>query len=92
MGLDLFGKPIENLNISVFHDESGDFGYGKWVLIGLFWIEEDSIDEINQDLKNIRKEEKYGGEIHFCKLAKYFQGQFGAKARVAKKWFSFWEE
>jgi len=47
MGLDLFGKPIENLNISVFHDESGDFGYGKWVLIGLFWIKEDFIDEIN---------------------------------------------
>ena len=91
MSLDLFSKPIENLNISVFHDESGSFSHGKWSLTGLFWIKDDFIDEINQDLKNIRKEEEYEGEIHFCKLAKFFQGQFGAKARVAKKWFSFWE-
>jgi len=35
MSLDLFGKPIENLNISVFHDESGNFNHGKIEFSGL---------------------------------------------------------
>jgi len=87
MSLDLFGKPIENLNISVFHDESGNFNHGKWALTGLFWIKDYFINEINHDIKSIRKEEKYEGEIHFCKLAKSFHGDFRGKARVAKKWF-----
>lgn len=89
--VDLFMQPIQDPNICVFHDESGDYGHSKWVYTGLFWINNNDILEIDNDLKNIRDEEEYYGEIHFKNFPKRFAGEYGAKARVAKDWFNLWK-
>lgn len=78
------------MNISVFHDESGDYGNSEWILTGLLWIDEKLLPQIDKELKYKREEEDYLGEIHFNKFPRSFKGDFGPKARVAQKWFELW--
>lgn len=94
--MNLFGETVQDqMNpkshaISIFHDESGDYGHGDWVLTGLFWINQNQIQELNYELKLIRDTENYNGKIHFKKFPKYFGGEYGSKARIAKEWFNMW--
>lgn len=73
----------------VFHDES--IPDKRWLLIGLIFVQEKHLAEINTCLHKIRQIENYFNEIHFCKLPKSFYGEWGAKARVAKRWIKVFE-
>jgi hypothetical protein len=102
--VDLFGQAVHNRpnaksqgcrygqapSISIFHDESGDYGHSDWVFTGLFWIEELLMKEFCEDLQKIRLSEDYYGEIHFKNLPKSFGGEYGRKARVGQNWFNLW--
>jgi hypothetical protein len=88
---DLFGKPKIKPHFNVFHDESGDYGHSEWVFTGLFWIEKNDLEELDKDLKNERQKENCYSEVHFSGLPKSFFGEFGNKAKLAKKWYYLWQ-
>lgn len=94
--LDLFGQSVQDpLNpvshsISIFHDESGIYGHGDWVLTGLLWINENQIQELSTELKLLRLKESCEGKIHFKKFQKSFKGDYGYKPRAARDWFNLW--
>lgn len=75
--------------IYVFHDES--LPNKSWLLIGLIFVNEQYLKDINDCLLTILNKENYRGEIHFCGLPKSFDGPWGAKARVAKRWLNVFE-
>lgn len=87
----LFGEYVESQIFTVYHDESGSYGNTKWFYTGLFWINENYIAEMCKDLKEIRDNENYYGEIHFKEFQKSFEGEYGGKTRVAKGWFNLWK-
>lgn len=89
--VDLFGEPVRDKRVLVFHDESGDYGHSEWVFTGLFWICEEQIQEIDEALKAERDKENYSGEIHFSKFPASFDGDYGAKARVARGWLTIYK-
>jgi hypothetical protein len=88
---DLFGEPIKEKNILVFHDESGDYGHNEWIFTGLLWICEEQVQEIDNALKVERRNENYEDEVHFSEFPASFDGDFGAKPRVARRWFNIWK-
>ncbi|NLG96419.1 MAG: DUF3800 domain-containing protein [Chloroflexi bacterium] len=88
----IFGQEIrKQANFYVFHDESEPVSNKGWLLIGLLFVNQNSLSSIEAALKFYREKEKYTGEIHFCELPKYFFGKFGAKARVAKRWMKAYQ-
>ncbi len=78
-----------NPEIAVFHDESGDYNKGEWVLTGLFWIRQSDIKSLVAQLQLIR--EDYVGELHFNKFPKSFNGEYGTRPRIARDWFNLWQ-
>lgn len=87
----LFGETVRDKGVLVFHDESGDYGYSKWVFTGLFWICEEHVQEIDKALKAERENENCSSEIHFSEFPKSFNGDYGAKARVARRWLTIYK-
>lgn len=87
--VDLFGRPVQEKTILVFHDESGDYGHNEWVFTGLLWLCEDQMKEIDAALKLARGD--YLGEIHFSDLPSSFNGDFGADAKVARRWMTIFK-
>jgi hypothetical protein len=84
-GIDLWGNPTtRRAEYHVFHDESEP--NKRWLLIGLVFVQTLHLDEVRAVLRYFRKSENYYGEIHFSALPKSFEGQWGAKARVARAW------
>ena len=82
---DLWGDPsARRAEHYVFHDES--VPTKRWLLIGLLFVQRVHLDEVRAVLRHSRKTENYWGEIHFSALPKSFDGQWGAKARVARAW------
>ncbi len=82
---DLWGNPTTLCaEYHVFHDESEP--NKRWLLIGLVFVRTLHLEEVRAVLWYFRKSENYNGEIHFSALAKSFQGQWGAKAHVARGW------
>jgi len=75
----------------VFHDESEPTSNKGWLLIGLLFVKEESKSSVESVLKQHRRFENYDGEIHFCELPKSFEGDFGAKARVARRWMKAYQ-
>jgi len=90
--VDLFGEKIEPTDVCVFHDESGDYGHSHWVFTGLFWVRRKDVSGVVKSLHAIRRRENYWGEIHLNALPKSFEGEYGAKARVARGWFETWAD
>lgn len=92
IALDLWGNRIEKRRgeYIVLHDES--IPNKRWLLIGLSFVKKSDIDDVRGALHEIRKKEKYYGEIHFSKLPKSFEGLYGAKARVARSWMCSFEK
>ncbi len=89
----LFASPFDVLRVSVFHDESGNISCDKWFFSGLFWIQNKYVQKLTMALRDARKkEDNYSGEIHFHKLPKMFVGQYGSRARVARRWFLLWRD
>jgi hypothetical protein len=76
----------------VFHDESEPIANKGWLLIGLLFVKAERLRNIEDTLNYHRRQENYDGEIHFCKLPKSFGGDFGAKARVARRWMKAYED
>jgi hypothetical protein len=76
----------------VFHDESEPIPNKGWLLIGLLFVKEEHLCNIEGMLNYHRRQENYDGEIHFCKLPKSFDGEFGAKARVARRWMRDYQD
>ena len=76
----------------VFHDESEPVANKGWLLIGLLFVKAEHLRNIEDTLNYHRRQENYDGEIHFCKLPKSFGGDFGAKARVARRWMKAYED
>lgn len=74
----------------VFHDES--IPNKRWLLIGLVFVQAKHVDEVREMLRQARQAEGYSGEIHFNALPKSFGGDYGAKARVARRWMRMFEE
>lgn len=88
--INLFGEPIQEKTIRVFHDESGVYGRDDWVFTGLLWLPEEQARKIDEALKQARGD--YLGEIHFSDLPASFDGDFAADARVARKWMNIFKE
>ncbi len=88
---DLWGNPVVRRGeYFVFHDES--IPNKRWLLIGLSFVKKVDIDHVRAALRTAReKEGGYSGEIHFSKLPKSFDGAYGAKARVARRWMQAFE-
>jgi hypothetical protein len=76
----------------VFHDESEPIANKGWLLIGLLFVKAERLRNIEDTLNYHRRQENYDGEIHFCKLPKSFGGDFGAKARVARRWMKAYQD
>lgn len=73
----------------VFHDES--IPNKRWLLIGLSFVDAGIACHVRQVLHQAREKEGYYGEIHFCKLPGSFGGDFGGKARVARRWMKVYQ-
>jgi hypothetical protein len=87
---DLWGNPTtRSAEYHVFHDESEP--NKRWLLIGLVFVQTLHLDEVRAVLRYFRKSENYNGEIHFSALPKSFEGQWGAKARVARWWMKSYQ-
>lgn len=90
---DLFGNPLRRYGkYFVFHDESESLPDRRWLLIGLSFVENKNIDLASSVLRSAREREGYFGEIHFSKMPGSFDGEFGAKARVAKSWMQAFQD
>lgn len=76
----------------VFHDESEPVANKGWLLIGLLFIKQDAQAQVESALRYHRQRENYWGEIHFCDLPKSFDGAYGAKARVARRWMRAYQD
>lgn len=86
---DLFGQPVQEKIVLVFHDESGTYGRDGWVFTGLLWLHEERAKEIDEVLKQARR--GYLGEIHFSDLPASFDGDFATDARVAREWMNIFK-
>lgn len=92
METDLFGENIQREGeFLVYHDESEPKANKGWLLIGLLFVNSKKHSTILDVLSYHRKRENYFGEIHFCELPKSFNGEFGAKARVARAWIDAYQ-
>jgi len=88
---DLFGNIIERkATYWVFHDES--IPNKRWFKIGLLFVKAEYLQKVEQTLNYLLEKENYKGEIHFSRLPKKFQGEYGAKARIALNWLKAFEE
>ncbi len=74
----------------VFHDES--IPNKRWLLIGLLFVQKENVDKVREALIQERREEDYEGEIHFSDLPGSFDGRYGAKARVARRWLRLYQD
>jgi len=93
MQLSMFGDDIrKQAHYFVFHDESEPVANKGWLLIGLLFVKEDNLSNIESILNHYRLQESYNSEIHFCELPKSFGGEFGAKARVARRWMKAYQD
>ena len=91
MRKDLWGNPVErSASYWVFHDES--IPNKRWLLIGLLFVHENHLKEATDWLQRGRHAENYYHEIHFSELPKSFEGKYGAKARVARRWLQAYEQ
>lgn len=89
----LFGQSIKKRgDFWVFHDESEPQANKRWLLIGLLFVSQSVLSRVEQNLDYYRKQENYTGEIHFCQLPKSFGGEFGGKARVARRWMKAYQD
>lgn len=79
-----------NPEIAVFHDESGTYKTDEWVLTGLLWIRRRHISDLVEQLRKARG--NYGGELHFHKFPKSFEGIYGSAPRAARLWFELWRD
>ena len=87
---DLFGNIIERkATYWVFHDES--IPNNRWFIIGLLFVKAEYLQKVEQALNYLLEKENYNGEIHFSCLPKKFQGEYGAKARIALNWLKEFE-
>jgi len=90
MQRDLWCNPVSRRQIyRVFHDES--IPNKRWFLIGLLFVRDDHLKEVQETLRRCRQKESYEGEVHFSGLPKSFGGEYGAKARVARGWMRAFE-
>lgn len=88
---DLWGTvSMRHAKFYVFHDES--IPSKRWFLIGLTFVDEKNIEDVRAVLRQAREQESYYGELHFSKLPKSFGGEFGAKARVARRWMQLYQD
>lgn len=76
----------------VFHDESEPKANKGWLLIGLLFVNSQILSSVTERLRYHRIKENYWNEIHFCELPKSFEGEFSAKARVAKQWLHAYQD
>lgn len=89
METDFFGEKIRREGeFFVYHDESEPQPNKSWLLIGLLFVNLKKFSNVLDVLSYHRKQESYFGEIHFCELPNSFNGEFGAKARVARAWIN----
>lgn len=89
---DLFGQPVcKQAGFFVYHDESEPEANRGWLLIGLLFVNQNVISRVKQSLAHHRAQESYTSEVHFCELPRSFGGQFGAKARVARRWMEAYQ-
>lgn len=90
MKVDLWGNlVIRAAEYWIFHDES--IPNKRWFLVGLTFVEHNKLDTVHNILRKARERENYFGEIHFSELPKSFGGEFGAKARVARRWMEAYQ-
>jgi hypothetical protein len=83
----LFGETSSKSDYcEIYHDESESRPNKGWLLIGLMFIFKRDVNTVRAILSYYRNLENYHGEVHFCQLPKSFNGEFGGKARVAKRW------
>jgi len=88
---DLWGNTaVRHGQFVVFHDES--IPNKRWLLIGLTFVEELDLDAVHNVLRQAREQEDYFREIHFSALPKSFNGPYGAKARVARRWMQAFQD
>jgi hypothetical protein len=93
MQSDLFGyTEPRKAHFLVYHDESEPEPNKGWLLIGLLFVRADVVDSVRRSLKQLRMQENYFSEIHFSDLPKNFDGPFGAKARVARRWMRAYQD
>jgi hypothetical protein len=89
----LFGEEArKTARYLVFHDESEPIPNKGWLLIGLLFVKAERLRNIEDVLNYHRRQENYDGEIHFCKLPKSFGGDFGTKARLARRWMKAYQD
>lgn len=89
--VDLWGDPVvRREEYFVFHDES--IPNKRWLLIGLVFVQAKHVDEVRRMLRQARQAEGYLREVHFSALPKAFAGEFGARARVARRWMQAFQD
>ena len=77
-------------DILAFQDESGDFGHGEWVSLGVLWVQREDVESLGAALRALRADR--AGEVHFYRFPRNFGGDYGAAARTAQAWFERWRD
>ena len=84
----LFGVENRPPRIRLYQDESGRLKQDRWFYVGLLWVRRRDRPRVIQGLRHLRLQHNYASEIHFAGLPQSFDGEFGAKARVARGWLT----
>jgi len=93
MGRTLAGRTQEARgSFLVYHDESEPVPNRGWLLIGLLFVAQNRARQAKTALAAHRSAEQYHGEVHFSELPSSFGGEYGGKARVARRWMRAYEE
>jgi len=83
----MFGvDPTPEYEFDIYHDESGTYHVSsgdRWLLHGVLFVPSRKKSDVVNDLKQIRDDTRYYGEVHYVKLGKSTKG---SKAQCAKRW------
>jgi hypothetical protein len=89
--VNLWGNPItRRAEYFVYHDEG--VPNKRWLLIGLAFVKKTEEFKVQRVLRCMHRQENYQGEMHFSALPKSFCGQFGAKARLARRYMEDYQD
>lgn len=83
---------IPTYDYDVYHDISGKFTNNEWCIVGMLWVPTPVKPLLVRELYDVRRRERYWGNIHYCDLSSRFDRDFEAKERVTYGWFNVYRE
>ena len=83
-------KPYKELDINLYHDESGTYVPGagdQWLLHGIMLVSEGKQKQVFEALQKVRHQTNYHQEVHYVNLRGHLKGP---KTLCAKGWLNLY--